>query len=101
MARAVHYHSLFECDVRAAAGWYDRRSLGLGDRFTGLVADSVADAISEPLKHAAGPAGCRYVRVPRFPYVVLFDSTNEEILFLGVMHTAQSIEKWQERLNPS
>ena len=101
MARAIHYHSLFECDVREAAGWYDRRSLGLGDRFVSLIAASVSDAIAEPLNHAVGPAGCRFVRVPRFPYVVLFDATDEEIHFLGVMHTARSIEKWRERLDPT
>lgn len=101
MARTIHYHSLFECDVREAASWYDRRSLGLGDRFIGLVADSVADAVSEPLKHAVGPAGSRYVRVAKFPYVVLFDANDGNIEFLGVMHTAQSIEKWRERTGPT
>jgi hypothetical protein len=33
MDRPVRYHPLFDCDVREAAGWYDRRSAGLGDAF--------------------------------------------------------------------
>ena len=101
MARKIHYHSLFECDVREAADWYDRRSAGLGVRFVDLVAESVAEAAAEPLRHASGPAGCRYVRVTRFPYVVLFDVTPDEIQFLGVLHTARSIDKWRERLDPA
>jgi len=40
--------------------------------------------------------------VKRFPYIVLFDVTflfdvtESELLFLGVLHTARSIEKWRE-----
>jgi len=43
MARALRYHPLFDCDVREAAGWYDRRSAGLGDVFVDLVSESVAE----------------------------------------------------------
>jgi hypothetical protein len=48
MARAIRYHPLFDCDVREAAGWYDRRSAGLGDVFVDLVAQTVADVIADP-----------------------------------------------------
>ncbi len=96
MDRNIRYHSLFECDVREAAGWYDRRSPGLGNAFIDLVRQRVADVIANPERFALSPSGCRYVRVPRFPYVVLFDMDNE-LLMLGVLHTARSLEKWRER----
>jgi hypothetical protein len=97
MAKALRYHPLFECDVREAAGWYDRRSAGLGGRFVNRVADCLAEIIRDPQRFAEGPSGCRYVRVPRFPYVVLFDLVGDELLVYGVMHTAKSMEKWRER----
>jgi toxin ParE1/3/4 len=97
MARPIRYHPLFECDVREAAGWYDRRSRGLGDTFVNLVARSTDDILTRPESFAVGPSGCRCVRVPRFPYVVLFDISDEELLMLGVLHTARSMEKWRER----
>lgn len=97
MAKAIRYHPLFECDVREAAEWYDRRSPGLGDVFVELVSQSVAEIIADPGRFAIGPTGCRYVRVPRFPYVVLFEPVNDELLMFGVMHTARSMEKWRER----
>lgn len=97
MARTVRYHPLFDCDVREAAGWYDRRSGGLGDRFVSLVRECVTDIKANPERCAVSPSRCRYVRVPRFPYVVLFDFTDDELMFLGVLHTARSIEKWRER----
>lgn len=97
MAKAIRYHSLFECDVREAAGWYDRRSHGLGDAFADLVSQVVADVFAAPEQFAVSPAGCRHALVPRFPYVVLFDVVDDELLMFGVLHTARSMEKWRER----
>jgi hypothetical protein len=97
MARALRYHPLFDFDVREAAGWYDRRSPGLGDVFVGLVSKCVADIIADPQRYAVGPTECRYHRVTRFPYVVLFDVVEDELLMFGVLHTARSMAKWRER----
>ena len=45
MDRRVRYHSLFDCDVREAARWYDQRSAGLGDAFVEVVRQGVGDVI--------------------------------------------------------
>ena len=97
MDRRVLYHPLFDCDVREAACWYDRRSAGLGDAFVELVRQCAVDVISDPERFAKSSTGCRYVRLPRFPYVLLFDVVDDELLMLGVLHTARSMEKWRER----
>lgn len=98
MASTLRYHPLFDCDVREAAGWYDRRSPGLGDAFVDVVRRSVSEIIEDPQRFALSPAGCRYIRLPRFPYVVLFDLVDSELLMLAVLHTARSMEKWRERI---
>jgi hypothetical protein len=97
MDRRVRYHPLLDCDVREAAAWYDRRSPGLGDAFVELVQKRIADVMADPQRFALSESGCRYVRVPRFPYVVLFDVTETELLILAVLHTARAMEKWRER----
>lgn len=99
MNRSVRYHPLFECDIREAALWYDSRSLGLGDAFVEAARISTENAINFPERFATSSSGCRYVRLERFPYVVLFDLIGEEILMLGVLHTARSREKWKQRRN--
>lgn len=98
MSGRIRYHPLFDCDVREAAGWYDRRSPGLGDAFVDVVRATVDDVIADSNRFAHFAPDCRYARVPRFPYVVLFDVHSDELLLLGVMHTARSMEKWRERL---
>ncbi|MGC1275205.1 MAG: type II toxin-antitoxin system RelE/ParE family toxin [Planctomycetaceae bacterium] len=94
----VRYHPLFDCDVREAAEWYDRRSPGLGDRFVEAVRVAVDSVIENPDTFSFSPAGVRYARTAKFPYVVLFDIEGESLSILGVLHTARSRDKWRERL---
>jgi hypothetical protein len=97
MDRRIRYHTLFDCDVREATRWYDQRSAGLDDAFVEIVRQCAADVIADPERFAKSPTGCRYIRLPRFPYVLLFDRTDDELLMLGVLHVARSMEKWRAR----
>ncbi|NQU20859.1 MAG: type II toxin-antitoxin system RelE/ParE family toxin [Candidatus Nealsonbacteria bacterium] len=97
MGRPVRYHPLFDRDVQEAARWYDQRSAGLGDAFVEVVRQRTGDVIADPERFGRSPTGCRYIRLPRFPYVLLFDLVEDELLMLGVLHTARSMEKWRER----
>ena len=97
MARTVRYHPLFEADVIEAADWYDARSSGLGDAFATNVFIAAESIISDPDRFALTANGLRYLRVQRFPYVVLFSVTDKELLILGALHTARSIEKWRKK----
>ncbi len=94
MDRQLRYHPLFNSDVVAAADWYDKRSLGLGDSFTTNVKLTVGAAHNDPTRYSPSPLGVYYYRVDRFPYYVLFDVTDLEILILGVLHTSRSIPDW-------
>lgn len=97
MDRQLRYHPLFECDVREAADWYSNRSDGLGEAFIAQVESRIADVIAQPDRFAKTSTGCRYVRIPRFPHILLFELLDHEIIFLGVMHTARSADKWRQR----
>jgi plasmid stabilization system protein ParE len=94
----IRYHPLFDSDVREAAAWYEDRNSSLGDRFVSAVSESVHNIIRDPERFAVTRLGVRYVQTHRFPYVVLFDVVDETLIFLAVLHTARSIEKWRERL---
>ena len=98
MAREVDFHALFDSDVREAAGWYEQRSMGLGETFVEDVWRSIDDVIADPERYGRLPSGCRHKRLSKFPYVLLYDLTDEELLLLAVVHTARSPKKWNERL---
>jgi hypothetical protein len=97
MTRRIRYHPLFDCDVRDAEGWYEQRSEGLGREFVEKVRERVNQVIAEPERFGTLSPGCRYVRLAKFPYVLLFQLLHDDLVFLGVLHTARSPEKWRER----
>lgn len=95
MRKSVRYHPLFDADVIDAANWYDARALGLGDAFVQNVRQSVDSISDDPTRFAESHPGLRYQRVHRFPYIILFTVTESELLILGALHTARSIDKWK------
>lgn len=96
MSKKVLFHPLFDCDIREAADWYDQRTLGLGDAFVATSKETVQKIIENPQNHSSTDIGIRYRKMSRFPYIVLFDVVDDELLMLGVLHTARSIDKWRE-----
>lgn len=97
MTRTVRYHPDFSGDVTAAADWYDERQIGLGGAFVESVRVAVENILATPERPSTVDYGLRYWRIRRFPYVVLYDVTNVEVLVVGVMHTAQDAAKWLKR----
>jgi hypothetical protein len=69
----------------------------LGESFTANVSEAVSLLVADPERFALTAGGLRYARVRRFPYIVLFDLSHSELLILGVLHTARSIDKWREQ----
>ncbi|MEQ8850123.1 type II toxin-antitoxin system RelE/ParE family toxin [Botrimarina sp.] len=98
MAERVEFHPLFDCDVREAADWYDRRAAGLGDEFVRLTKSTVARVEGAPEQFPRFEGEARYASVPKFPYVVLFELEARVLYFAGVLHTARDPAKWRERL---
>ena len=97
MAKRVEFHPLFDCDIREAAAWYDRRSCSLGDAFVRQTKAKVADIQLNPQQYGRFFAEARYAQLSRFPYIILFEDTDEAIYFAGVLHTARDPAKWRER----
>ena len=97
MARSLRYHPLFDCDVLNAAEWYDGRQPKLGWDFVARVRRAVDQLIADPERRTSIEYGVRYWPVQRFPYVVLYDLTESEVLILGVMHVSQESDKWLSR----
>lgn len=94
MARPLRYHPLFETDVLKAATWYDDRNPALGSDFVSRVRKAVDQLVEDPERRSAAEYGVRYWPVERFPYVVFYDLSEQEIVLLGVMHTSREPRKW-------
>ena len=99
MSRAIRYHPLFEADVIGAAAWYDARNPVIGFAFIAEVSRTVDQLTRDPERRSLVDFGVRYWPVRRFPFGVFCDLYGQDLLVLGVMHTAQESRKWlAERL---
>ena len=99
MASRLRCHLRVPADLIEAIAWFERRSTGLGDRFRAAVDARFDDIERDPelFPRAFDDLDFRFVRVRRFPYVVLFQVRGEFVFVLGVFHSASDPTKWRER----
>lgn len=97
MAKPLRFHPDVAKDLESAANWYDAISTELGNRFRATV-DAGFDAVesrAESFGFVDRPL--RAARINRFPYLILFELTENTIEVLGVFHSASNPEKWRKR----
>lgn len=99
MPRAILLHPHFEADVQQAADWYHQQSPGLGDVLLSTMNARVQEIIQQPERFAWHTAGCRYSKIAKFPYVLLFNVTDEFVELVSFVHVSRSDEKLRERFN--
>ena len=94
MARTVRFHPLFSVDVLSSADWYENKAVGLGLDFTHRIEKAIAELLADPHRRSSNHYGFRYWPVERFPHLILYEITSEEILMFGVMHPSQEPDQW-------
>ncbi|MCE5266332.1 MAG: type II toxin-antitoxin system RelE/ParE family toxin [Planctomycetaceae bacterium] len=94
----VVFHRLAAREYRFARDWYRQRSTEVAERFKEAV-DRATDRIAT--RGDCLPVfarGYRYVRVNRFPYVLVFRREDDrEITVVAVTHTSRRPGYWRTR----
>ncbi len=99
MADNLRFHPLVASDLLEAIGWYEQRSIGLGNRLRAAVDARFDDIRQTPelFPRAFDDVDFRFVRVRRFPYLVLYRVRKDHLHVLGVFHSASDPAKWRRR----
>jgi plasmid stabilization system protein ParE len=84
-------------DLRNAVDWYDAKRNGLGDEFLGEYWSAIDRIVDRPLAYGQARAGLRACRLFRFPYVVHYRYSEEEILVVAVMFGGRDAPAWIDR----
>jgi len=97
-ASQILFHRLAAREYRSARNWYRARSVKVAQRF-GMAVDRAADRIiadAESLPVLTGTY--RYARIARFPYVLVFRRTQEDVVMVvAVAHTSRRPGYWRRR----
>ena len=99
MPTTVVFHRLAAREYRNSRDWYAARSDSVAERFRIAVDRAVArvEAEADALPVHSGPY--RWVRVRRFPYLLIFRRKSPEVIVIvAVAHTSRRPGYWRRRM---
>lgn len=86
-------------DIREAAKWYNKKSQGLGKRFTAEIREKVRFIKQNPIASNIRYDNVRAAVLNIFPYMVHYtvDEANKTVVVSAVFHTSRNPELWKTR----
>ncbi|MEX0641156.1 MAG: type II toxin-antitoxin system RelE/ParE family toxin [Pirellulales bacterium] len=91
-----------EAETREAAVWYERERAGLGLELLAAVDSAVQRIRQTPerfprLETLPDEENVRRLLLQRFPYAIIYETTQDGIRILAVAHTRRSPDYWKDR----
>ncbi len=92
------FHPLAEQELRESVAYYHEISPKLGLTFTQAVHEAIQQAVMFP--HAWTPLTpeIRRVLIHKFPYGILYQQLEEQIVILAVMNLNRKPDYWYKRI---
>ena len=86
-----------ENELLEAAQWYKIQSFGLDYEFMRCIDEAMARIGRTPLMFPVVHRGRRRILVKRFPYSLIFDVVEDEILIYAIFHFSRNPIRWKRR----
>ena len=94
---SFEFHPEAEQDINDAVEHYDRCSYGLGLDFTREVLVAIQNAEQHPWMWPVVEDEIHRCLVHRFPYGILYRTTDDGIFILAIMHLHRNPRYWKDR----
>lgn len=91
------FHPDAQIELNEAYQYYEGRRGGLGLRFIEAVEDAIADIVEWPLAWTLLETPFRIRRLRRFPYGILYNPLEAEIVIVAIMHLHREPGYWRHR----
>ena len=87
-------------DIEEAASWYEEHEAGLGTDFVKTVLESIDSLLVNPLVHQLRDRrrNVRWILTNRFPYKIVYQSRDQCVTVVAVLHTARHERRWKQRV---
>ncbi len=86
-----------EEEIAEAAEWYQARDRGLAFEFLRALDACLASVARRPLQYPMVHGEKRRALLRRFPYAVIFVSSNDEVVILGCLHCRRDPQRREGR----
>jgi plasmid stabilization system protein ParE len=98
MVKSISFTPEAEDDSYQGYSWYESRRIGLGREFITAV-DACLQSISRnPKLYQTIYQDYRRAVVRRFPFSVIYEETDSEVIVYAIFDGRQDPDKWRERL---
>jgi plasmid stabilization system protein ParE len=97
-AKQLYLHPAAVEEAVAAARWYRERSPRAAARFIDEINHVIEKLIEAPHRWPQGPHGTRKIKLPCFPFAVIYRESKETIQILAFAHGRRRPGYWQARL---
>jgi plasmid stabilization system protein ParE len=94
----VRFLTPAEVEMLEAAVYYETQATHLGDNFLDIIETAVAEIAENPETWPEINQDIRKRVLRRFPYSILYQIHNDEIIIVAVMHQKQKPHYWINRL---
>lgn len=76
-------------DITDAYEWYESKQQKLGEKFKSQVRKAFKSILANPKGYQVITGNFRQAAVPKFPFVVVFEVFETEVVVYAVFHTSQ------------
>ena len=97
MASQLRFHPDTSVDLSSSTAYYDEISQQVGSRFRDAIRDQFKAIVERPASFACIHNEQRAALVHGFPYVIVFEKSDDFVIVLGVFHAASDQSGWFTR----
>jgi len=86
-----------EEDVQEIYQWYESQQPGLGEEFIRILREKLDIVRDHPELFALIYKNVRRIILSKFPYLVFYISTGDQIIVLAILHAFRDPANWPQR----
>ncbi len=90
-------HDEAKVEITDAYYWYELQQPDLGEKLLEVLDDCFESITSNPKKFPKKLKNMRLAVIKDFPYVVVFEIKQNEIIIYAFFHTSRNPIKWKQR----
>lgn len=94
----VSFHPDAIDEAEAAARWYRQRSARAAGRFVDEVNMAIDRIVAAPQRWPLGPLGTRKVKLPCFPFLIIYRESDPLVQILAIAHGRRRPHYWKSRV---
>jgi plasmid stabilization system protein ParE len=98
MARYVELTAEAIKEFNEAVDWYQAHSNDAALGFIAAAESALETILLAPDRYPFTYAGCRYCRLPRYPFQVIYIDDDERLVVVAIAHTKREPGYWLGRL---